>query len=183
MKITPLAISEILLIQPDVYIDERGFFMETYKVSDFQKNFSKKRFVQQNHSGSHSEVLRGLHYQIKFPQEKLIQVITGEIYEVAVDIRANSATFGNWVGMNVSAKEHKLLWVPNGFAHGFYTLSKWAEIIYYVNNPYSPKWERTLLWNDDDLGITWPLASGRMPLLSKKDSCGKRFLEAEVYKK
>lgn len=182
MKITSLAITDVLLIKPEIHTDERGFFIETFKTIDFAKAGLPNHFVQQNHSGSCQGVLRGLHYQIKQAQEKLVQVIVGEIYEVVVDIRSHSPTFGKWVGLNVSAKEHHQLWIPKGFAHGFYTLSDWAEVIYQTTNLYSPKWERAILWNDAKLEISWPLIDGRPPLLSEKDTHAKGLFDVEVYK-
>jgi dTDP-4-dehydrorhamnose 3,5-epimerase len=180
MKITALTIPDILLICPQVYADERGFFMETFNSIDFVKAGLPSQFVQQNHSGSRKGVLRGLHYQIKQPQGKLVKVMIGEIYEVAVDIRAGSPTFGKWVGINMAAKDHCQLWIPVGFAHGFYILSDWVEVTYQTTNPYAPEWERTILWNDADLNIAWPL-DGTAPLLSKKDAQGKHLAEAEVF--
>jgi dTDP-4-dehydrorhamnose 3,5-epimerase len=183
MKITPMAIPEILLIQPEVHADERGFFVEVFQTRRFAEVGLPSRFVQSNHSGSYRGILRGLHYQIRHAQGKLVQVIAGKIFEVAVDIRHDSPNFGKWVGRIMAAEEHLQIWVPEGFAHGFYILSEWAEVIYQTTDFYAPSWERVLRWNDPDLGIDWPLIEGQPPALSEKDSRGKRLAEAETFQR
>jgi dTDP-4-dehydrorhamnose 3,5-epimerase len=183
MKITQLAIPEVLLIQPEVHADERGFFMEIFQAQKFAEAGLPFQFVQYNHSGSHQGTLRGLHYQIQQTQGKLVQVIVGEVFEVAVDLRAVSPNFGRWVGRMISSQEHLLIWIPAGFAHGIYITSKWAEVIYQTTDFYAPAWERVLLWNDTDLNIAWPLLDGQAPSLSVKDSVGKRLVEADLFNK
>ena len=181
MKFTNTAIPEVLLIEPKVFGDERGFFMETYQANEFTKLGIPTQFVQDNHSGSRQGILRGLHYQIHQAQGKLVRVISGEIFDVAVDMRKSSSTFGQWVGENLSSQNKRMLWVPEGFAHGFYVLSEWAEIVYKATDYYAPEWERSLLWNDPDLGITWPLIDQKPPTLSSKDAEGRPFKTADVY--
>ncbi|MCJ7703163.1 MAG: dTDP-4-dehydrorhamnose 3,5-epimerase [Anaerolineales bacterium] len=179
MQFTPTTIPDIILIQPKVFGDQRGFFFETYRASRFSEAGIPDQFVQDNHSGSQKGTLRGLHYQIRQAQGKLIRVISGEIFDVAVDIRRSSATFGKWVGMNLSAENKHQLWVPPGFAHGFYVLSEWAEVMYKTTDFYAPDWERSIAWDDPDLGIDWPIAPGTEPVLSEKDRHGKSLAEAE----
>jgi dTDP-4-dehydrorhamnose 3,5-epimerase len=181
MKITPMAIPEILLIQPEVFLDERGFFMEVFQADRFASAGLPSQFVQNNYSGSHQGTLRGLHYQIRHSQGKLVQVVAGEIFEVAVDLRNGSPNFGKWAGRIISSKDHLLVWVPMGFAHGFYILSEWADVTYQTTDFYVPDAERVLLWNDPALNITWPLVDGRPPFLSAKDAKGMRLSEAEVF--
>jgi dTDP-4-dehydrorhamnose 3,5-epimerase len=181
MKIHKTKIPEVFLIVPDVFQDERGWFMETFQVSEYSKLGIPYIFVQDNHSRSRRGVLRGLHYQIIHPQGKLIRVILGEVYDVVVDIRKGSSTFGKWVGEYLTANNKVQLWAPPGFAHGYYVLSEWAEFIYKTTDYYAPGFERTLLWNDPDILINWPLINGELPLLSLKDSQGKLLAEAEVF--
>lgn len=181
MQYTPTSIPDILLIQPRLFGDERGFFMETYQFERFSAAGISYQFVQDNHSGSRRGTLRGLHYQIQQPQGKLVRVIAGEIFDVAVDLRRGSVTFGRWEGQPLSAENKLQLWIPPGFAHGFYVLSDWAEVMYKATDYYAPQWERTLLWNDPELSITWPIAPGEQPIISQKDRQGKRICEAEVY--
>jgi dTDP-4-dehydrorhamnose 3,5-epimerase len=171
----------VLLIEPEVYGDARGFFMETYQAQQFSEAGIQDVFVQDNHSGSSQGILRGLHYQIRQAQGKLVRVVQGEIFDVAVDLRRTSATFGKWEGLLLSAENHRQLWIPAGFAHGFYVLSEWAEVVYKTTDFYAPEWERTILWNDPDLGIEWPLLDGKPPILSAKDVQGKRLVEAVVF--
>ena len=180
MIFTPTTIPDIILIEPNVFGDERGFFMETYQLNKFAKAGISTNFVQDNHSGSQQGTLRGLHYQIKQTQGKLVRVIAGEVFDIAVDIRRNSSTFGQWVGEHLSAENRKELWVPPGFAHGFYVLSKWAEIVYKATNIYAPQWERSLIWNDSAIGIEWPLRDGKLPVLSEKDMNGKLLKDADL---
>ena len=180
MKITPTEISEVILIEPRVFQDERGFFFESYQKKKFQEAGITLEFVQDNHSKSLQSTLRGLHYQIKQAQGKLMRVVAGEIFDVAVDIRKNSPTFGKWVGDYLSAENKKMLWIPAGFAHGFYVTSPEAEVVYKATNYYAPEWERTIIWNDPKLNINWPLVN-EIPTLSPKDKTGKSFLDAEVF--
>lgn len=174
-------IPDVVLVTPDVFGDDRGFFMETYRADQFVAAGIQARFVQDNHSGSQQGVLRGLHYQIKQPQGKLIRALAGEIFDVAVDIRVSSPTFGQWVGYVLSAINKQQLWVPEGFAHGFYVMSEWAEVAYKATNYYAPLYERSILWDDPQLGIEWPIIPGTKPVLSSKDLAGKSFAEAEYF--
>lgn len=184
MKFTKLEIPEVILCQPTVFKDERGFFLESYKKTVFSAAGIPQDFVQDNHSRSKQGVLRGLHYQIRNPQGKLVRVIAGEIFDVAVDLRQNSPTFGKWVGEYLSAENKHILWIPAGFAHGFITLSDWAEILYKATDYYAPEWERTIIWDDPDIGIEWPLINGNIaPTLSTKDALGAPFSQAEIYNK
>jgi dTDP-4-dehydrorhamnose 3,5-epimerase len=171
----------IFIIEPEVFGDERGFFMETYRESNFVQAGIAAHFVQDNHSGSRQGTLRGLHYQIQQPQGKLVRVIAGEIFDVAVDIRRSSATFGQWVGANLSSQNRRQIWVPTGFAHGFYVVSEWAEIVYKATDYYAPGYERTLLWNDGQIGVNWPIHEGISPILSSKDMRGKPLSEADCF--
>jgi dTDP-4-dehydrorhamnose 3,5-epimerase len=182
MIFTPASIPDVLLIDPKVFGDERGFFMETYRASTFAEAGIPAAFVQDNHSRSKQGTLRGLHYQIRQPQGKLLRVILGEIFDVAVDLRCASPTFGKWVGVRLSAENKRLIWVPPGFAHGFYVLSEWAELMYKATDYYAPEWERTLLWNDRQVGIEWPLLEGVELILSPKDRQGMLFRDAETYR-
>jgi len=182
VKFIPGSLPGLILIEPKVFGDERGFFMETFQTLRFAKAGIDLSFVQDNHSGSGMGTLRGLHYQIHQAQGKLVRTVIGEIYDVAVDIRRSSPTFGKWEGFHLSAKKRQQLWVPPGFAHGFYVISDWAEVIYKTTDYYAPEWERTLLWNDPDIGVEWPLAVGEGKIiLSPKDAQGKLLREAEVY--
>ena len=171
----------VLIFQPKVFGDERGFFMETFRSDLFAETGIAGTFVQDNHSGSQRGILRGLHYQIRHAQGKLVRTVAGEIFDVAVDLRRSSATFGHWVGARLSAKNKKQIWIPPGFAHGFYVVSEWAEVVYKTTDYYAPDWERCLLWSDPALGIAWPLLQGHPPVLSEKDSHGKLLAEAELF--
>jgi dTDP-4-dehydrorhamnose 3,5-epimerase len=180
MKVTPTAIPDVLIIEPKVFGDERGFFFESFN----QKAFSEATglnvtFVQDNHSRSAKGVLRGLHYQVQQPQGKLVRVVRGVVFDVAVDIRQGSATFGKWVGVELSEENHKQLWVPAGLAHGFLVLSESADFLYKTTNYYAPQHERCIAWNDSSIGIDWP--AGIPPLLSAKDKSGKRLEEADLF--
>lgn len=181
MRFNKTTIPEIILIEPKVFGDERGFFMETFQARLFSENKIPTNFVQDNHSGSTRGTLRGLHYQIQQAQGKLVRVVAGEVFDVAVDIRQSSPTFGKWAGACLSSKNKLSLWVPPGFAHGFYVLSEWAEVIYKATDFYAPQWERSILWNDPDLGIEWPLIPDTETLISTKDREGKLLRDAEVY--
>ena len=180
MDFIPLSIPDVVLIKPDVHRDERGFFFESWQKNKFAKAGIDQEFVQDNHSRSSKNVLRGLHYQIRQPQGKLIRAIVGEVFDVAVDLRRSSPSFGKWVSANLSSENFNMLWIPPGFAHGFLVLSDVAEFVYKATDFYAPQYERCILWNDRDLGIDWPI-SGHEPILSEKDSKGKLFREAEVY--
>jgi dTDP-4-dehydrorhamnose 3,5-epimerase len=181
MEFLPTSLPDVFLIKPLVYQDERGFFLETYQAEKFKEVGISLPFVQDNHSGSRQGVLRGLHYQLKQVQGKLLRVITGEIFDVVVDIRRSSPTFGQWVGKYLSVENKLQMWAPPGFAHGFYVLSEWAEVVYKVTAYYVPEWEYSLLWNDSHIGIQWPLVNGQLPTLSPKDAEGLPLLEAELF--
>jgi len=181
MKFIPTKFPDVILIEPRVFGDSRGFFMETYQAQLFAEAGIQASFVQDNHSGSQQGILRGLHYQICQAQGKLVRVIAGSVYDVVVDLRRNSPTFGQWMGTELSAENKRQLWIPAGYAHGFYVTSTWAEFTYKVTDYYAPQYERSLLWNDPQLGIEWPLVDGQPPLLSTKDANGKPLSEAEVY--
>ena len=180
MKVTPLAIFDVALIEPKVFGDERGFFFESFNQAQFEEVIGKPvQFVQDNHSRSAKNVLRGLHYQIQQPQGKLVRVVQGEVFDVAVDLRKSSKTFGQWVGEILSAENKRQLWIPEGFAHGFVVLSETAEFLYKTTDYYAPAHERCILWSDTTLQIEWP--EGTQPILSAKDAQGKPFSEAEVF--
>ena len=181
MKFISTTIPEVIVIEPKVFADERGFFMESYQKKLFAENGIDVDFVQDNHSRSKVGILRGLHYQIQQPQGKLMRVVSGEIFDVAVDIRKTSATFGEWVGDYLSADNKKMFWIPPGFAHGFYVISQEAEVIYKATDYYAPQWERTIVWNDPTLGIQWPIGGSTLPILSDKDIQGKFLSEADVF--
>jgi dTDP-4-dehydrorhamnose 3,5-epimerase len=181
MKFTPLDIPDVILVEPKVFGDERGFFMETWRQELFAQNGISEPFVQDNHSLSTKGILRGLHYQIKKPQGKLVRVISGEVFDVAVDIRKNSPTFGKWVGDILSAENRRMLWVPPGFAHGFYVISEMAEFVYKCTEYYAPEHERAIIWSDPDIAIDWPLVDGIAPSLSAKDEAASSLSAAETY--
>jgi len=181
MQFIPLEIPEVVRIQPVVISDARGFFLESFHREQFRAAGLPTEFVQDNHSGSRGGSLRGLHYQIRRAQGKLVRLVVGEVYDVAVDLRRSSPTFGRAVGAHLAADRKDQLWIPPGFAHGFYVLSEWAEITYKATNYYAPQWERSLLWNDPALGIAWPLLDGQRPILSEKDRNGLPLDSAEVY--
>ena len=178
--VTPTAIAEVLILEPKVFGDARGFFFESFNARDFaQATGLDVDFVQDNHSKSAKGVLRGLHYQIQHPQGKLVRVVQGEVFDVAVDLRQSSPTFGSWVGVNLSADNKRQLWVPPGFAHGFVVLSESAEFLYKTTDYWYPEHERSLLWNDPAIGIDWPLDA--QPLLAAKDAVGKLLCDAECF--
>jgi dTDP-4-dehydrorhamnose 3,5-epimerase len=180
MTIIPSAIPDALIIEPKVFGDDRGFFYVSFNDREFaEKTGVKTNFVQDNHSRSAKNVLRGLHYQIQQPQGKLVRAVVGEVYDVIVDIRKSSPYFGQWVGVSLSAENKRQLWVPPGFAHGFLVLSDFAEVLYKTTDYYAPDYERSLLWNDPDIGIDWPFAA--LPILSAKDQAGKTVKNAELF--
>lgn len=181
MNVINTVFADVKIIEPKVFGDERGFFLETFRDSWFRENVADVTFVQDNHSKSARGILRGLHYQLLQPQGKLVRVTAGEVYDVVVDMRSNSPTFGQWEGVWLSAENKRQLWVPVGFAHGFYVTSESAEFVYKCTDYYQPAHERSLLWNDPALSIRWPLGEGKTPLLSAKDEAGKLFSEADYY--
>jgi dTDP-4-dehydrorhamnose 3,5-epimerase len=181
MKVVQTALPEVLILEPKVFSDSRGFFLECYqqKVFDAAAGY-RVNFVQDNHSGSQQNVLRGLHYQVKQEQGKLIRVIAGAIYDVAVDIRRNSRTFGKYVGVELSSDNKRMLWIPEGFAHGFLTLSPWNEVYYKATDFYAPAHERSIRWDDPQISVEWPL-NGSKPIVSGKDEAGAWLRDAEVF--
>lgn len=183
MKIIPTSLPDVIILEPTLHGDHRGFFLETWRESTFETIAPGVKFVQDNHSKSGKGILRGLHYQLTQPQGKLVRVVSGEIYDVAVDMRRGSASFGQWVGVTLSADNHRQLWVPPGFAHGFLVTSESAEMVYKCSDYYAPQDEHSLLWNDPALSIAWPLAGLGLaePVLSAKDREGKLFADAAVY--
>ena len=176
MRFTPTVLPEVILIEPVIFADERGFFLESYQKQKFVEAGIDVEFVQDNHSKSRQGVLRGLHYQIQQPQGKLVRAVVGEIFDVAVDIRKNSPTFGKWVGDFLSAENKKMIWIPAGFAHGIYVMSSAAEVLYKTTDYFAPQWERSLAWNDPTVNIDWP-TNGTAPILSIKDKAGKFLTE------
>lgn len=179
MKVIETSLPGVLILDPKVFSDERGFFFESYNKKALEKAGIADEFVQDNHSHSVRNVLRGLHYQIKQPQGKLIRVIHGEIFDVAVDIRRSSPNFGKWVSFNLSAEYKRVVWIPPGLAHGFLVLSEAVEFIYKTTDYWAPEHERCIVWNDPDLAINWPLSGG--PILSDKDKLGRTLKSAELY--
>ena len=180
MKAIPTAIPDVLVIEPKVFGDARGFFFESWNQRALDAAVGREvRFVQDNHSASARHVLRGLHYQLEQAQGKLVRVVAGEVYDVAVDLRRSSPTFGRWVGERLSAANRRMMWVPEGFAHGFVVLSESAEFLYKTTDYYAPEHERTLLWNDPALAIDWPLEGN--PLLKPKDAAGIPLAQAEPF--
>ena len=180
MKIISTEIPDILIIEPQIFHDNRGFFFEAFNLKKFtDKTGINVSFVQDNHSYSKQNVLRGLHYQIEQPQGKLVRAVAGSIFDVAVDIRKSSPTFGKWVGYEISAENKRQIWIPLGFAHGFVVLSEVAEVLYKTTDYYAPHGERTILWNDTDLAIDWQISNS--PIVSEKDAAGKSFNVAEVF--
>jgi dTDP-4-dehydrorhamnose 3,5-epimerase len=168
-------------LEPRNFEDSRGFFMETYQKEIFSQNGIPFDFIQDNHSFSRHGVLRGLHYQVIHPQGKLVRAVSGEIFDVAVDLRKSSENFGKWVGTLLSAENHLQLWVPPGFAHGYYVLGEQADVLYKTTDTYHPESERCIRWDDPDLDIHWPIPAGDAPILSEKDANGSLFIDAEVY--
>ena len=179
MKLTRTRIADVAVVEPEVFGDDRGFFMESYHRKKFEEIGLARDFVQDNHSRSARNVLRGLHYQLGQPQGKLVRVVSGSIWDVAVDLRRSSPTFGQWVAEELSEQNKRMLWIPEGFAHGFLVTSASADVLYKTTEFYAPQCERSLLWNDPQLAIVWPL-SGE-PLLSQKDRAGLGLAQAELF--
>jgi dTDP-4-dehydrorhamnose 3,5-epimerase len=181
MEFVPTRLPDVIVIRPKVFEDPRGFFTDTWHRKRFEQEGIDANFVQDSHSGSAAGTMRGLHYQIKHAQGKLIRVVKGEAFDVAVDIRRSSPDFGQWTAEVLSADNRKMIWIPPGFAHGFLVLSKTAEFEYKCTDYYAPEHERTLQWDDPDIGIDWPLLEAEKPLLSDKDALGLPLKDAEVY--
>jgi dTDP-4-dehydrorhamnose 3,5-epimerase len=179
VNVTRTAIPDVLVVEPKVFGDQRGFFYESYNRRVLEPHGIPGEFVQDNHSRSAMNVLRGLHYQIKQPQGKLVRVVAGAVFDVAVDIRRSSPTFGKWVGETLSADNRRMLWIPPGFAHGFVVISDCAEFLYKTTDYWAPDYERTIIWNDPDLAIAWPISGA--PTLAAKDACARRLIEADVF--
>ena len=180
MKVMESGLGGVLVFEPAVHGDERGFFFESYRDDEFRRAAGPVRtFVQDNHSRSLRHVLRGLHYQVREPQWKLVRVVLGEIFDVVVDLRRQSPSFGKWMGVTLSAGNKRVLWIPEGFAHGFLVTSEVAETVYKATDYYAPQHERSLLWNDPALAIDWPLTAP--PILATKDMAGKRLADADVF--
>jgi len=181
MNFLPTEIPEVIRIQPKIYNDNRGFFMESYKKFAYDEHGINYDFVQENHSSSCKATLRGIHYQVSHTQGKLVRVVIGSIFDIAVDLRRNSNFFGKWVGFELSETNKEQLWIPPGFGHGFYALSERADVVYKATDYYDPNGERCIHWNDPDLAIEWPIHNGMVPLVSKKDTAGVSFAKAEVF--
>jgi dTDP-4-dehydrorhamnose 3,5-epimerase len=181
MKLIDTSIADVKIIEPRVFGDPRGFFMETWSEQAFADLGLDLHFVQDNHSRSRQGILRGLHYQIQNPQGKLVRVTQGKVFDVAVDIRRNSPSFGQWFGMELSEDNPQMLWVPPGFAHGFYVMSASVDFLYKCTDVYAPEYERSLQWDDPTLAITWPLVDGDAPLLSTKDAQAASWQDAEMF--
>jgi len=181
MQIVDTALADVKIIEPSVFGDERGFFLESYNQERFAEAGISDTFVQDNHSRSGQGVLRGLHYQLQQSQGKLVRVTHGEVFDVAVDMRKSSAQFGQWTGVILSEANKKLFWVPPGFAHGFYVLSEMADFQYKCTDYYAPQHERSLLWDDADVGIDWPILAGTSPQLSEKDAVGERLTAIDTF--
>ncbi|TMN92341.1 dTDP-4-dehydrorhamnose 3,5-epimerase [Pseudoalteromonas phenolica] len=181
MNIFETAIPDVKILEPKVFGDDRGFFMETFREEWFRENVADVIFVQDNHSKSSQGILRGLHYQTEQTQGKLVRVTQGEVYDVAVDMRKDSPTFGKHVGVLLSAENKRQLWVPEGFGHGFYVTTESAEFVYKCTDYYAPQFEQSVLWDDPVLDIQWPLVNGQVPLLSEKDKAGLLLVDAPVF--
>ncbi|WP_444959384.1 dTDP-4-dehydrorhamnose 3,5-epimerase [Microbulbifer sp. ZKSA002] len=181
MNIIETKIPDVKIVEPKVFGDERGFFYESFRDDIFNGKCAHRAFVQDNHSKSSRGILRGLHYQTERTQGKLVRVVRGEVYDVAVDLRRSSPTFGQWVGVYLSAENNRQLWVPEGFAHGFYVTSESAEFVYKCTDYYAPEYEKSLLWNDPDLNIDWPIVEGIQPQLSEKDRNGSSFKDTVYF--
>jgi dTDP-4-dehydrorhamnose 3,5-epimerase len=181
MKIIETNIPDVKILEPAVFSDDRGYFLETWNAQGFSKAGLSWTFVQDNQSKSRRNVLRGMHYQIQSPQAKLVRVVTGAIYDVAVDVRRNSPTFGHWVGTELSENNHRMMWIPVGFAHGFLSLTDETQLVYKCTDFYASQYERTIMWNDPDLAISWPIPAGERPIISGKDSAGSPLKEADLF--
>jgi dTDP-4-dehydrorhamnose 3,5-epimerase len=179
LELIPTSLADVVILEPKVFGDERGFFLEAYNETTFGKLGLPTRFMQDNHSGSRKGVLRGLHYQLTRPQGKLVRALRGAIFDVAVDLRRSSAQYGEWFGVELSAENRRMLWIPPGFGHGFLVLSEFAEVSYKATELYAPASERSILWNDPAIGIQWPLEG--QPTLSEKDRAGLLLADAETY--
>jgi dTDP-4-dehydrorhamnose 3,5-epimerase len=179
MNVVKTEIPDVILLEPKVFGDERGFFFESFNKRHLDRCGISAEFVQDNHSRSARGVLRGLHYQLKQTQGKLVRVVVGEVFDVAVDIRRSSPSFGRWVGFNLSAQNKRIAWIPAGFAHGFLVLSDYAEFLYKTTDYYAPEYERSIMWNDPEIGVMWPWHGE--PILSPKDKAGRSLGEAEVF--
>jgi dTDP-4-dehydrorhamnose 3,5-epimerase len=181
VKANPTAIKDVLVLEPTVHRDQRGFFLESWREDRLASLGIATRFVQDNHSHSIQGTLRGLHYQIEHPQGKMVRVVSGKVFDVAVDLRRSSPTFGRWVAETLSSEEHRQLWIPPGFAHGFYALSDSADLLYKCTEYYEPAYDRTLKWDDPELAIEWPLLRGCPPILSAKDAAAPRLRDAQTF--
>ena len=181
MKIVNTSIADVKIIEPQVFGDDRGFFLESWNHKAYTDAGLPTNFVQDNHSRSAQGILRGLHYQTQNTQGKLVRVVSGSVFDVAVDIRQDSSTFGQWVGVELTESNHRMLWVPEQFAHGFYVLSESADFLYKCTAPYDPQHEESIRWDDEDLAIDWPLVDGKQPSLSGKDADGVKFADAIVF--
>ena len=181
MQVTKTKLNDVLIFEPKVFGDERGFFMETFRNDFFTEQTGVEQLVQDNHSKSVQGILRGLHYQLEHTQGKLVRVTQGSVFDVAVDLRQSSSTFGQWAGVELSAHNNRQLWVPAGFAHGFYVTSDTAEFVYKCTDYYHPQSEVSINWEDPDLGIQWPLVNGKPPTLSAKDADGQCFIDAPKF--
>jgi len=181
MEFIATAIPDVLILEPKVFGDERGFFMEAFRTDEFSEKTGARPFVQDNHSKSAQGILRGLHFQTEQTQGKLVRVVSGVVFDVAVDMRRSSPTLGQWVGVTLSAENKRQLWVPEGFAHGFYVISESAEFVYKCTDYYRPQSEVSVAWNDSTLAIDWPLVDGQLPRLSEKDASGIPFLSAPLF--
>ncbi len=179
MKFSETSLPGVILIEPDVFEDDRGFFFECWRKKEFGDAGIATEFVQDNHSGSHRGVLRGLHYQIQNPQGKLVRVVSGSVFDVAVDLRRSSPAFGQWAGVELSADNRNMLWIPPGFGHGFYVLSDYAESLYKCTTEYDPDSDRSIRWNDPQIGIDWPLPDDGQPIVSDKDAAAAFLQDAE----
>jgi dTDP-4-dehydrorhamnose 3,5-epimerase len=179
MKAIPTDIADVLILEPQIFGDDRGYFFESFNRRKFAEIGINADFVQDNQSSSRKGVVRGLHYQIHQPQGKLIRVLSGAIFDVAVDLRRSSRTFGKWVGIELSSENRRMLWIPRGFAHGFQVLSDDAEVLYKADAFYAPEFERTINWNDPEIAVRWPVAG--IPTLSAKDKAGISFRDSETY--
>jgi dTDP-4-dehydrorhamnose 3,5-epimerase len=180
MNIIQTDIPDVLVIEPKVFEDERGFFMEVWNQKTFEAAGITTNFIQDNHSKSPQGTLRGLHYQVQHTQGKLVRVISGEVYDVVVDIRKSSPTFGKWTARTLNAENKRMMWIPPGFAHGFYVTSEAAEFVYKCTDVYAPAHERTIRWDDPNIGITWPIPTGSLPILSQKDTNGDDLSAADL---